>query len=139
MRPFQSNIVIVVLFALTASFTPARAQAAGRVTGTVVYRARIALPPQAIVLVSLRDVSLADAPSVEISSVELRPKHQPPLSFVLRYDPARIHPAHTYAVSARITVEGRLAFISTRMYPVITRGAPRRVEIVVDPVGQRPE
>jgi putative lipoprotein len=120
---------------LAVALAPVVAQAAGKITGTISSRDRTAFPPQAVVLVSLRDVSLADAPAEEISSIELRPKHQPPLPFDLRYDPRRIRPAHTYAVSARVSVDGRLAFISTRMYPVITRGAARRVEIVVDPVG----
>lgn len=125
--------------AVFASLAPVAARAAGRISGTVTSLARIALPPQAVVLVSLRDVSLQDAPSVEIASTEIRPTHQPPLPFVLRYDPRRIHPAHTYSVSARVLVDGRLAFISTRMYPVLTRGGARRVDIVVDPVGRPPE
>lgn len=33
------------------------------ITGTVAYRERIALPPNAVVTVTLEDVSLADAPS----------------------------------------------------------------------------
>jgi putative lipoprotein len=122
-----------------ASFAPVVAQAAGQIRGTITFRARIAPPPQAVALVSLRDVSLADAPSEEIASVEFRPKNQPALPFVLRYDPKRIHPARTYSVSARILVDGRLAYISTRMYPVITRGASRTADIVVEPVGRSPD
>ncbi|MHC6802504.1 YbaY family lipoprotein, partial [Vibrio antiquarius] len=33
------------------------------ITGTVAYRERIALPPNAVVTVALEDVSLADAPA----------------------------------------------------------------------------
>ena len=129
--------LVVALLALSASFSPAPVRAADRITGTLTLLARVALPPQAAVRVSLRDVSLADAPAPEIAALDLRPKHQPPLPFVLRYEKARIHPAHTYAVSARVLVDGRLAFITTRVYPVITRGAPRTVEMVLDPVGRR--
>jgi putative lipoprotein len=139
MKASNFRTVVAAASALLASLMPVAAQAAGKITGTVSYRARIALPPRAVVLVSLRDVSLQDAPSVEISSVELRPTHQSPLPFVLRYDRRRIVPAHTYSVSARIAVDGRLAFISTRMYPVLTRGGARHVDIVVEPVGRRPD
>lgn len=136
-RRSKTGFVLFGLVALAACFAPAFAQAAGKVSGTISLNARMALPPQAVVRVSLRDVSLADALAEEISAIELRPKHQPPLLFRLGYDPGRIRLAHSYAVSARILVDGRLAFISTRMYPVITRGAPSRVDIAVDPVGQR--
>jgi putative lipoprotein len=135
----HASLIVSALLACMASFSPVVARAAGQIRGTITYRARIAPPTHAVALVSLRDVSLADAPSEEISSIEFRPKHLPHLPFVLRYDPRRIHPGHTYSVSARILVDGRLAFISTRMYPVITRGASRTADIVVEPVGRRPD
>jgi putative lipoprotein len=129
--------LMIAILALSAAFAPASARAAERITGTLTLPARVALPPQAVVRVSLRDVSRADAPAPEIAALDLQPKHQPPLPFVLRYEKARIHPAHTYAVSARVLVDGRLAFITTRVYPVITRGAPRTVEMILEPVGGR--
>ncbi len=133
----KTLLALCSLLAITATFTPIKARASGKISGTISSPAHITLPPQAIVRVSLRDVSLADAPAEELSAIEIRPKHQPPLHFTLVYDPGRIHPAHTYAVSARILVDGRLAFISTRMYPVITRGAPQTVDLIVDLVAER--
>ncbi|MFQ3629701.1 MAG: YbaY family lipoprotein, partial [Cyanobacteriota bacterium] len=42
---------------------------------------------------------------------------------------------YSYAVQARITVDGQLRFINTTRTSVITNGSPTQgVEIVVDPV-----
>lgn len=103
-----------------------------KVTGSVTYRERIALPPSAIITVKLVDVSLADAPAVLIAEqVIATAGRQVPFEFALEYDAARIQPSHTYAVQVRIENGDRLLFISDTMNPVITRGAPARVDIVV--------
>lgn len=103
-----------------------------RVTGSVTYRERIALPPTAAVTVRLVDVSLADAPSVLIAEQVIRTEgRQVPFEFALAYDASRILPSHTYAVQVRIEDGGKLLFISDTMNPVITRDAPTRVDIVV--------
>jgi len=107
------------------------------VTGYVVFRQRPTFSPSAVLIVTLDDVSLADAPA-RISSVEtLTPLRDPTLiPFALHCYPADIIPNHTYAVRARIEEDGRLLYISTRAYHVITRGAPSDIEIEVEPVGQ---
>jgi putative lipoprotein len=103
-----------------------------KVTGSVTYRERIALPPSAVITVKLVDVSLADAPAVLIAEqVIATAGRQVPFEFALEYDAARIQPSHTYAVQVRIENGDRLLFISDTMNPVITRGAPTRVDIVV--------
>jgi putative lipoprotein len=103
-----------------------------KVTGSVTYRERIALPPSAVITVKLVDVSLADAPAVLIAEqVIATAGRQVPFEFALEYDAARIQPSHTYAVQVRIENGDRLLFISDTMNPVITRGAPARVDIVV--------
>jgi putative lipoprotein len=105
---------------------------ANRVTGTVTYRERIALPPTAVVTVRLVDVSRADAPSVLVAQQVIHTAgQQVPFEFALDYDPSRILASNTYAVQVRIEDGGRLLFISDTMNPVITRGAPTRVDIVV--------
>ncbi len=96
------------------------------------YRERIALPPTAVVHVRLVDVSRADAPAVLIAEQVIRTEgRQVPFEFALAYDESRILPAHTYAVQVRIEDGGKLLFISDTVHPVITRGAPFRVDIVV--------
>ena len=107
-----------------------------KVTGTVTYRERIALPPTALIKVQLVDVSRADAPSIVLGEqVTQAAGKQVPFSFEIPFDPARIEANYSYAVQARIEVDGKLRFISDRHYGVITRGAPTHVDMVLQSVG----
>lgn len=106
------------------------------VTGTVFYRERIALPPGATVTVQLVDMSIADAPATVLAKETITPTTQVPIPFTLSYDPKLILKTHTYAVQARIEVEGKLRFISTTANGVITNGRPSTAEILVSAVPQ---
>jgi len=109
----------------------------GVLTGTVTYLQRIALPPDAVIDVQLQDVSLQDVPATVIAAERyVAAGRQVPFPFELTYDPAGIDPKHTYAIAARITVDGKLRWINTQRYPVLTGGAPvTDVEIIVESVG----
>ena len=87
---------------------------ASAVTGTVTYLERSALPPTAVIEVQLQDVSKMDAPAEVISTqtIEAQGK-QVPFPYELKYDPAKIDPAHRYAVRATIKDGGKLLFTST--------------------------
>ncbi|KJY83502.1 lipo-like protein [Vibrio galatheae] len=91
------------------------------ISGTLVYRERIALPPDAMVTVVLQDVSLADAPAKVIAKHKFETNGaQVPLAFDLAYRTDKINPRHRYSVSARIEIGGQLHFITDTSYPVIT-------------------
>lgn len=106
-----------------------------RVTGTVTYLQRIALSPGAVVEVKLVDVSRADSPAVTITEQVIRPAgRQVPIEFELRYDPRLIEERRRYAIQARILEEGKLRFINTKAYPVITGGHPNTVKVVLNAV-----
>lgn len=85
-----------------------------KLSGTVAYRERIALPANATITVTLNDVSLADAPAKVISQTEFQSAgKQVPIPFELTYDRAQIDPRHRYAVSAKITgADGQLLWIT---------------------------
>lgn len=105
------------------------------VNGTLTYRERIALPPDAEIQVQLVDISRADAPATVLSSVTFTANGgQVPFRFALPFDPAQIDERNTYAVQARITVDGELRFITTQVNAVITRGNPTTVEIMLQQV-----
>jgi putative lipoprotein len=128
-----------LLCALAALLPPIAAAATpARVTGSVTYRERIALPPGYVLRVELLDVSRQDVAAERIAVVEGRPRRQVPIRYALSYDPRRIVPSHTYSVSARILVDGRLVFISDRINAVITRGRPNVADIVLRSVGRGP-
>lgn len=100
------------------------------VEGTVTYRERIALTPDARLVIELRDVSLADAPAPLISSMTISDPGQVPVHFRLEYNKADIAPRSTYSVSATIfESDGRMAFTNDTAYEVITRGNPSRVDM----------
>lgn len=127
--------LVALAVAGCASTVPAPA-AQAQVTGTVSYRERIMLPPTATVKVTLADTSLMDAPA-KVIATQVLTGGAPPYRFTLNYDPAQIIANHTYSVSARIEVDGKLRFITDTHTPVITRGAPTHVEMIAVGVPQR--
>jgi uncharacterized lipoprotein YbaY len=112
--------------------------ATARVTGTVTYLQRVALPPAAVVKVQLVDVSRADAPAMVLGEhVIVAGGKQVPIAFEIAYDPARIAANHSYAVQARIEEDGRLRYINDQRHAVITHGAPTHVDMVLKAVEPR--
>lgn len=116
----------------------ARAVAEARtLSGKVVYRERMLLPPGAVVEVKLLDVSLADAPAKTISETRITDAKTSPIPYTLRYDSAQIEPRHTYALHARIQEGDRLLFISTTRHTVFAGGKDDG-DIQVENVARQP-
>jgi putative lipoprotein len=88
------------------------------VSGEVFYRERIALPSNAVLVVQLSDVSLADAPASTIAEQKIDPAGQVPIKFEIKFDSAVIQPKASYALQARITVDDKLWFINDQRYAV---------------------
>lgn len=102
-------------------------------TGSVAYRQRIALAPDAAVSVQLEDVSRADAPSLLLAgSTVMTGGRQVPIPFALVYNPALINERSEYALRAWITENGFVSWRSTERIKVLTRGgATENVLIIV--------
>ncbi len=108
-----------------------------RVTGTVTYRERVALPPGAVIKVQLVDVSRADAPAIVLGDQLIEAAgRQVPFEFAVPYDPARIDERMSYAVQVRIEAGERLLFINDQHHAVLTRGAPNHVDLILKGVGR---
>ncbi|MDN3699944.1 YbaY family lipoprotein [Vibrio artabrorum] len=91
------------------------------ISGTVSYRERIALPENAIITVTLEDISLADAPSTIIATQEFTADgKQVPFAFELAYDNDKIQANHRYNIRASIHVDGKLRFTTDTIKSVIT-------------------
>lgn len=101
------------------------------VTGTVTYRERIALPADAVVHIQLLDVSLMDVSAKQLAEQTVIPQHQVPIRFELAYSPQEIDERMTYAVRATIRSGDKLLFVTDRSYPVLTRGKPKHVDLVL--------
>ena len=114
------------------------APAIATITGTVAYRERIALTPDSVVEIKLIDVSRMDAPAITIGEQIIVSPGQVPIAFEIEYNPAEIDDRFSYAVQARITQSGKLAFINDTRYSVITRGGPTNVDMVLTKVATSP-
>ena len=133
---------LITLMCLTLLITGRAANAGGidpgasenalaTITGTITYRERIALPPDAVVRVQLLDVSLMDVAATVIGEQVIKPEHSVPIAFVIQYDPGQIDERMSYSVSASIRSGERLLFISDRSYPVLTRGNSNQADLVL--------
>jgi putative lipoprotein len=104
----------------------------GSLAVNVTYLDRSMIPPACTVEAKLVDVSKADAPAVTLAEQSLESKGGPPFGFTLTYDKGKIDPAHSYAVQARISKDGKLLYVSDTVNAVLTRGAPTdKIEVIV--------
>jgi uncharacterized lipoprotein YbaY/heat shock protein HslJ len=111
----------------------------GRITGQVTYRERIALPPDAVIHLTLEDVSRQDGPGTYIAGQVIPAQgRQVPIPFALYYATRAIDPGHTYQVRAAIVIDGRRRFLTTRAYPVLTRGHGDQIQITVQGISSTP-
>ncbi len=91
------------------------------VKGTLAYRERIALPDNAVVTVTLEDISKADVASEKIAEQTYTTGgKQDPFDFELIYDVNKIKPNNTYNVRATIKVDDKLMFTTDTVHWVIT-------------------
>lgn len=105
--------------------------------GEVIYRERIALPPNAVLSVQLADVSLADAPAAVIGGQKVSPTGQVPIRFEIRFDPSVIRPRMTYALQARITVGNQLIFVTDTRHQVDPLSdVPQTIVLKMVPAGK---
>jgi len=128
----MKKLILLGLTALLGACQTMHPAANASLDGEVFYLQRIALPPAATLSVSLLDVSLADAPSVTLAEQKGPVNGQVPLPFHLSYDPAQVKPGHSYSVSARIELDGKLLFITTERHTVQLNGKdpqPLRVRV----------
>jgi putative lipoprotein len=111
--------------ATTAPSTPPSNQppdTATPVTGSVVYRERIALTPAAVVQVEVVELTKEGSPGTVIAQQTIQSPGQVPIPFTVAIDPQRVRADATYVVNARIT-DGERVFSTTAPVPVLTQGA----------------
>ena len=86
--------------------------------------------------VTLSDASLADAPSKVLAQKAVRTEgKQSPFSFVLPFNPADVQPNARILLSAAITVNDKLVFITDTVQPVINQGGTK-ADLTLVPVQQ---
>ena len=102
------------------------------ITGTVMYRARIALPPDAVLTVRLFDISRADLPPLVLADKSIFGPGNPPMPFEIPYSPGTIRAGQRFALEARIEVGGKLRFYSMAAHPVTLENVTEPHEVWVE-------
>lgn len=92
-----------------------------QVTGTVTYRERIALTPDAVLTVEVRELTPEGKPGDILGQQVVTSPGQVPLPFSVALNPQRIRPEASYGLTARITDGGR-TFGTPTAVPVLTQG-----------------
>ena len=107
----------------------------GSIAGTVTYRERMMIPPDAVATVTLEDVARADAKAELIATTTVVHEGGPPWKFTLEYDKSKITDRGRYALRGRIEADGQLMFTSTEHIPAFDHDADAPVEIMLSRVG----
>lgn len=107
------------------------------VTGKISLPAGAVVPPNAVVTVTLANVSLADAPEKVLSQHEFRAEGKvPPYVFSLPYDPAEIQPNQRINLSALVMLnDGQLIFITEKFNEVINHNKGTHKDLSLISVG----
>lgn len=100
--------------------------AIGIIQGSLFFRERMMLPPDATAVILLQDTSRADAPATVLSSIALSEAYHTPLAFQIPYIKADIHPSHSYSLRAYIVSQGTMFFSTTNAYPVLRKAQENR-------------
>ena len=105
------------------------------ITGSVSYRTRNALPPDAVLVVRVQDTSRADAPAVTLAEqrIELAGQ-QVPIPFSLLVDRDLLRKKARITVAARIQRGSKLLFINDTSHPALADGQPRQADMVLKQV-----
>lgn len=106
------------------------------IQGVVTYFENRMLIGDQTLVVTLEDISQADAPAKAIARYHKRIQGQLPLYFAITYDPKQLKPGHRYNLQAKIidTQSGTVDWQSTQAYPYVP-DITRDINIRVRPVG----
>ncbi len=128
-----SVISTTALSGCTTTASPDTGQAMRTAEVNATYRERVLLTPGHKLTVTLEDVSLADAPSVQLDRVDVvLDGRAPPYRVHLQAPQSQLNPAHEYAVRAEIRdPNGALRFTTDTRHSVLTRGAPDAATITM--------
>jgi copper homeostasis protein (lipoprotein) len=129
LAPALALAAIALSLATVAAPAPAGAQ---EITGSVTYRDRARLPPDAVLTVALTGAAHDGAPVRVIATRRYEALGAPPWPYALGYDPAAIDESRAYAVSARVTLGDRLLLTTGAAAPVLTQGTGGAADLTLE-------
>ncbi len=128
---------LVAACALGCAAPPAAEMAT--VSGTATYLASMAMPPEAVLMVRIEDVSIADRAAPVLAEVrEPFGARQVPIPFVLKVPRTKIDPKASYALRAEISIGGQKRFVTDAHIPVLTQGGLDQYDLLLQAVVAAP-
>jgi putative lipoprotein len=132
-----SRRTLIASLAAAAAFPARMATAEPRtVTGTALYRERIALPPEAVLTVRLGVLAGNALGSQLIAEQIVAPAGQVPIAFSLQFDTQDAPQDARIGLDATITADGETLFRTAEALPLPAGDAP--VEIMLVGAGREP-
>lgn len=107
------------------------------VTGTARFDGQVALPPNAVLDVSVADVSLADARAVILAQFAGPASGAQPLRFSLPVEKRLVQERGSYSVRAEIVVDGKILYVTDSAYPVLGHSGKTHADVLLRPVDTR--
>jgi uncharacterized lipoprotein YbaY/uncharacterized membrane protein len=124
----SSSHAAALIFLATAACSDRSEQT---LSGTVTYRERMALTPNATIRVALRDETVADQPTVIAETTFTAGTRQVPIEFTLPYSRNSVVRDRTYSLLAEIRQDDHLLFLTDEQYPVINNGRATDIELLL--------
>jgi putative lipoprotein len=109
--------------------TAAQAPIPTSVTGTVSLKVPAPIGPTAQLKLSLENVSLK--PEIIVAQSTTQPG-QLPAQFQLPFEPGKIDQNALYVLNVEL-IDGERRYVAPRQYPVLTKGSPAKVDVVMTP------
>lgn len=112
---------VLVLCLLTTACIPVSTSSDRRalITGTVTYRERMLVPPEAVVTVSLAADSSAGGAAETVAETRFLARGGPPYAFALGYDPGELDRQRGYSLRASIRMQQTLLFAGSTNRPAL--------------------
>jgi putative lipoprotein len=133
-RPLLGALVAGLL--CSACATPP-AEAPYNVAGTARFDGQVALPPNAMLEVSVADVSRADARAATLAQVKVPAGGPQPLRFSLPVDRKLVQERGSYSVRAEILVDGKALYVTDSAYLVLGHSGSTQADVLLRPVDTR--
>ncbi|HEX9728449.1 MAG TPA: YbaY family lipoprotein [Gemmatimonadales bacterium] len=124
---------VAALILSLGACAPAERVEVYQVGGVVTVRSNIALPPAAVMYVTLADITRSDVPPTILTEDTVTVRGAPPIAFELPVARALIDTMRLYAVAARIMDGADVLFASVTSKQVLTQGNASRIELEVEP------
>ena len=129
--------VVMVPGCATVEPTPASAPTAGKaepaatvIRGSIVYREKVALPPDAELVVQLVDVTKADKPALNAEVKVRTDGRQIPIPFALPVDPAKLT-GSLHSMRASIRFGGKTQFVTGARVNIDPSSPPQSLVMTV--------